>query len=100
MRIVLTGAGGGLGRAFWGACPPHHDLEAFTRQELDIGEHHAVMRTVVPLRPDLIVNAAAFTNVDACQTEPERAYRDNALGPQSLALAARACGAMLVHVST
>ena len=61
MRIVLTGAGGGLGRAFWGACPAHHDLEAFTRQELDIGDHHAVMQRVVPLRPDLIVNAAAFT---------------------------------------
>jgi len=100
MRIVLTGAGGGLGRAFWGACPKHHDLEAFTRQELDIADHHAVMQTVVPLKPDLIVNAAAFTKVDACETERERAYRDNALGPQSLAFAARACGAMLVHVST
>lgn len=100
MRIVLTGAGGGLGRAFWGACPEHHDLEAFTRQELNIGDHHAVMQTVVPLKPDLIVNAAAFTKVDACETERERAYRDNALGPQSLAFAARACGAMLVHVST
>jgi dTDP-4-dehydrorhamnose reductase len=100
MRIVLTGAGGGLGRAFWGTCPAHHDLEAFTRQELDVGDHHAVMQTVVPLKPDLIVNAAAFTKVDACETERERAYRDNALGPQSLALAARSCGAMLVHVST
>jgi len=100
MRIVLTGAGGGLGRAFWGACPGHHDLEAFTHQELDVGDHHAVMRTVVPLRPDLMVNAAAFTEVDACETEPQRAYRDNALGPQNLALAARACDAILVHVST
>lgn len=100
MRIVLTGAGGGLGRAFWAMCPAHHDLDAFTHQELDIGDHHAVMQTVVPLRPDLIVNAAALTKVDGCETERERAYRDNALGPQSLAVAARACGAMLVHVST
>lgn len=100
MRIVLTGAGGGLGRAFWGACPGHHDLEAFTHQELDVGDHHAVMRTVVPLRPDLIVNAAAFTKVDDSESEPERAYRGNTLGPQNLALAARACGAVLVHVST
>jgi dTDP-4-dehydrorhamnose reductase len=100
MRIVLTGAGGGLGRAFWSVCPGHHDLEPFTRQELDIGDHHAVMQTVIPLKPDLIVNAGAFTKVDACETEPERAYRDNTLGPQSLALAARACGAMLIHVST
>lgn len=100
MRIVLTGAGGGLGRAFWNACPEHHDLEAFTRQELDVGDHHAVMQTVVPLRPDLIVNAAAFTRVDACESDPGRAYRDNALGAQNLALAARACDALLVQVST
>jgi dTDP-4-dehydrorhamnose reductase len=100
VRIVLVGAGGGLGRAFWDLCPSHHDLEAFTHQELDVGDHHAVMRTVAPLAPELIVNAAAFTKVDACETEPERAYRTNALGPQNLALAARACGAVLVHVST
>ena len=100
MRIALTGFGGGLGRAFASVCPTHHDLEAFTHQELDIADHHAVMQTIVQLRPDLIVNAAAFTNVDACESEPGRAYRDNALGPQNLALAARGCGAMLVHVST
>ena len=100
MRIALTGFGGGLGRAFASVCPPHHDLEAFTHQELDIGDHHAVMQTLVPLRPDLIVNAAAFTNVDACETERERAFRDNGLGPQNLALAARACDAVLVHVSS
>ena len=100
MRIVLTGAGGGLGRAFWSVCPSHHDLEAFTRQELDVGDHHAVMRTIVPLRPDLVLNAAAFTAVDACEAEPDRAYRDNALGAQNLALAARACDAIVLHVST
>ena len=100
MRIALTGAGGGLGRAFAEACPPHHDLHPFARADLDVGDHHAVMRTLGPLKPDLIVNAAAFTKVDACEAEPERAARDNALGPQSLALAARRCGAILLHVST
>ena len=100
MRIALTGAEGGLGRAFGSACPSHHDLDAFPHAELDIGDHHAVMQTLVPLKPDLIVNAAAFTDVDACEREPARAARDNALGPQSLALAARECGAMLLHVST
>ena len=100
MRIVVTGAGGGLGRAFVAACPPHHDLHPFAHQELDVGDHHSVMRTLVPLGPDLIVNAAAFTRVDACESDPERAIRDNVLGPQSLALAARATGAVLLHVST
>lgn len=100
MRIAVTGAGGGLGRAFLAACPAHHDLHAFAREELDVGDHHAVMGTLVPLAPELIVNCAAFTAVDACESEPERAYRVNALGPQSLALAALASGAMLLHVST
>jgi dTDP-4-dehydrorhamnose reductase len=100
VRIALTGAGGGLGRAFVRACPSHHDLHAFAREELDVGDHHAVLRTLGPLKPDLIVNAAAFTKVDACESDPERAARDNALGPQSLALAARRAGAVLLHVST
>lgn len=100
MRIAVTGAGGGLGRAFLAACPSHHDVHAFAHEELDVGDHHAVMGTLVPLAPELIVNCAAFTAVDACESDPGRAYRDNALGPQSLALAARACGAILLHVST
>lgn len=100
MRIALTGAGGGLGRAFAAACPSHHDLVPLTHAELDIGDHHAVMQTLVPLDPDLIVNAAAFTAVDACESDPARAARDNALGPQNLALAARARGANLLHIST
>lgn len=100
MRLVVTGAGGGLGRAFLEQVPTHHEVHAFRHAELDIGDHYAVMGTVVPVAPDAILNFAAFTKVDVCEWEPERAFRDNALGPQSLALAARACGAVLLHVST
>lgn len=96
----MTGAGGGLGRAFLEQVPGHHDVHPFTHAELDVGDHHAVMRTVVGLRPDAIVNAAAMTKVDACETDPGAAVRANVIGPQSLALAARATGAMLLHVST
>ncbi len=100
MRLAITGAGGGLGRAFLARALSHHDVHAFGRAELDVGDHHAVMRTIVPLRPDAILNFAALTKVDACEADPARAYRDNALACQSLALAARACGAALLHVST
>lgn len=96
----MTGAGGGLGRAFCGVVPGHHDLIPLSHEELDVGDHHAVMRTVVPLAPEAIVNLAAYTDVDGCEADPARAFRDNALGPQSLALAARACDAVLLHVST
>jgi len=100
MRIVLTGAGGGLGRAFLDVMPSHHDVVPLTRAELDIGDHHAVMQTIPALRPDLVLNAAAFTAVDANETDRARAFRDNAQGPHSLALATRVAGAMLLHVST
>ena len=100
MRIVLTGAGGGLGRAFLGCVPSHHDVVPLTRADLDVGDHDAVMQTIPPLSPDLVLNAAAFTAVDANESDPARAFRDNAQGPHSLALAARVCDAMLLHVST
>ncbi len=100
MRIVVTGAGGGLGRAFVAAAGAHHDLIPLTHADLDIGDHHAVLGGVPSLGADLIVNCAAFTNVDRNQNDQVRAFRDNAQGPQSLALAARMCGATLLHVST
>ncbi len=100
MRLAVTGAGGGLARAFLDLVPPHHDVLAFTREELDVGDHHSVMRTLAPMRLDAIVNLAALTRVDACESDREGAYRVNALGPQSLALAARMAGAVLLHVST
>ena len=96
----MTGAGGGLGRAFLDVVPSHHDVDALSHEQLDIGDHDAVMRTVGGLRADAILNFAAFTKVDACESQPEEAYRSNALGVQSLAIAARASGAMLLHVSS
>ncbi len=100
MRLLVTGAGGGLGRAFLDVVPRHHDVVALTHEQLDIGNHDAVIQTVVPLRPDAVLNLAAMTAVDRCETEPELAFRANGLAVQSLALAARACGGMLLHVST
>jgi len=100
MRLVVTGAGGGLGRAFLASLGGHHEVHAFEHAQLDIGDHHAVMATVPSLGPDAVVNLAAFTQVDANEIDPARAFRDNALGPQSLALAAAACDAAMLHVST
>jgi dTDP-4-dehydrorhamnose reductase len=100
VRLVVTGAGGDIGGAFLRVVPPHHQVHAFTHADLDIGDHHAVMATVPGLAPDAVVNLAAFTQVDENETDRARAVRDNALGPQSLGLAARSCGAALLHVST
>ena len=100
MRLVVTGAGGGLATAFLACVPGHHQVFAFDHAALDVGDHDAVRRSVEPLAPDAIVNLAAFTQVDGNETDPERAVRDNAMGPQHLALAARATGAAMLHIST
>jgi dTDP-4-dehydrorhamnose reductase len=100
VRLVVTGAAGGLGRAFLAQVPPHHEVHAFAHSDLDIGDRDAVMQTIPPLRPDTVLNFAAFTHVDGCETDPARATRDNALGAQHVALAARTCGSAVLHVST
>src|SRR3954447_21803507 len=100
MRLVVTGAGGPVARSFLAQMPSHHDVVPLAHADLDVGDHHAVMRTVVPLHPDAIVNLAAMTRVDDCELEQEEAYRSNTTGPHNLALAARSTGAVLLHVST
>lgn len=100
MRLLVTGAGGGLARAFLAQVPAEHEVHAFTHRELDITDHDAVMVTVTGLRPDAILNLAAMARVDDCERAPEDAYRVNALALQSLALAARRVDTILLHVST
>ena len=100
MKLVVTGAGGGLGQAFLEQLPSHHDVVPLSHGELDVGDYHRVMQAVVPLAPDAVLNFAAMTRVDACESDPEAAYRTNTTGPQNLALAARQAGSMLLHVST
>jgi dTDP-4-dehydrorhamnose reductase len=100
VRLLVTGAAGALGQAFLAQVPAHHEIYAFDHAGLDVGDQDAVRQIVEPLRPDAVINLAAFTRVDGNERDPLRAARDNAMGPQHLALAARACGAILLHVST
>ena len=69
-------------------------------QAVDITDEAAVRNAVEAFRPDIIINCAAMTAVDLCETEQEKAYQINALGPKYLALAAERWGAKLVHIST
>jgi dTDP-4-dehydrorhamnose reductase len=71
-----------------------------TRQQMDVGDRDEVMAAVTSVQPDLVVNAAAWTAVDACESDPDRAFRDNAFGARNVAEACRLVGAHLVHVST
>jgi dTDP-4-dehydrorhamnose reductase len=100
VRIAVTGAGGGLGRAFAEVAPSHHELHAFGHDELPVEDYDAVMQALVPLEPNAIVHLAAMTGVDACETDEAGAFRANAIGARNVALAARATGARLLAVST
>ncbi len=100
MKLLVAGAAGDLGRAFLDAVPAHHDVEAFDHEALDVGDYDAVMQTVTAVAPEAVVNCAAFTDVDGNERDRLRAARNNARGPANLAIAARLCDAVLLHVST
>jgi dTDP-4-dehydrorhamnose reductase len=99
--ILLTGANGQLG---WelkrSAEQVGHSLQAFDRQTLDITDPAAVNAAMEAARPNVIINAAAYTAVDRAEQEPQQAYAVNRDGAANLARAAQACGALLIHVST
>ena len=99
MRVLITGAGGQLGRALQEVLGREQDVVALTRHEGDITDPGIVAR-IVQHRPDVIINAAAWTDVDGAEREPDAAFAVNAWGAQNLALAARAADCDLVHVST
>jgi dTDP-4-dehydrorhamnose reductase len=99
VRILVTGAGGQVGCEV-AAHLPHHDVMALGRNQLDVADRDVVEQVLGTVLPDAVVNCAAYTNVDACETDPERAMAVNALGPRHLATACTRVGAHLVHIST
>lgn len=99
MKILLTGAGGQLGQALQKALADR-DLVALDHHHLDITSLEAVRHTVGGHHPDIVVNAAAFNHVDGAESDPDAAYRGNALGPRNLAVVTAARGLPLLHVST
>jgi dTDP-4-dehydrorhamnose reductase len=100
VRIAVTGAGGGLGRAFLAAAGDGNEMHPFTRQELDVRSLEAVTDALVPIEPDAIMHFAAMTAVDACEEHPSRAFETNVSGSRNVAEAAKRTGALLVAIST
>ena len=113
MKILITGCRGQLGTelqkqlaAEGCALGPLPDrlrkatVIAVDVDELDITDRDEVVAFVRRMEPDVIINCAAYTNVDGCESHTEDAFKVNALGPRNLAIAAQKVGAKLVHVST
>jgi dTDP-4-dehydrorhamnose reductase len=100
VKILLTGRDGQVGWELARLLPALGEVTAFSRAELDLASPDAIVERVRAVKPDVIVNAAAYTAVDKAETEREQAMLVNAAGPGFLAAEARACGALLVHYST
>ena len=99
MRIVITGHKGQLGRALQEVLK-EETLFGLDLPEHDITDGQATARAIADFAPQVVIHAAAMTNVDGCERDPDAAYRINGLGTQNVALACQGCGAAMVCVST
>src|SRR5271170_3345191 len=100
MRILLTGKDGQIGGELLGVLPPLGELIALGRWEMDVSRPQEIRRAIRALRPELIVNAAAYTRVDDAESDESTARGVNAEAPALMAREAAKIGATLVHYST
>ena len=101
MRVLVTGARGQIGTELLALCEAAGDeVIRFGSPDHDVRDRDAVLQAITSTQPDAIVHAAAYTAVDACETDPERAYATNALGNRHIAEAANLIGAHVVALST
>lgn len=98
-RILITGAQGQLGQALQRQYADH-EVTAWDLQDLDITQFEEVRKALDHLRPHIVINAAAFTQVDEAEVKQDAAYRGNALGPRNLAVVTNDLGMTLIHFST
>jgi dTDP-4-dehydrorhamnose reductase len=100
MNIAIIGAKGMLGSELCRVLSDQHHIVAWDIDQIDITDRPGTLEKLATIRPDLIVNSAAWTDVDGCEADPDKAWRINAVGAQNLALAAQQLGCALVYIST
>jgi dTDP-4-dehydrorhamnose reductase len=101
MKLLITGAGGMVGHVLAQHCRARSDeVFAFDREGLDITDERGARETFTRLRPDAVINCAAWTDVDGCELDPQRAFLVNSQGVEVLATASRLAGASFITIST
>jgi dTDP-4-dehydrorhamnose reductase len=100
MKIVITGSAGQLGFDLIRVLGSGNELFPFSEKALNVVDCDKVIQTFELIRPDVIVHAAACTNVDRAEAERELAYRVNAIGSRNVAVGAQKVGAKLIYIST
>ncbi len=100
MRIAVTGAGGMLGSALCDRLKDRHEIIGLTHKDLDILDKERVGIRISNFKPDIVIHCAAYTDVDGCESDPDRAYSVNGLGTRNIALACAETGATMVYIST
>ena len=102
MRVLITGAGGQVGTELVAAfeADAHHEVIGVDHATVDVADRDAALGAITSTRPDAVVHPAAWTAVDACESDPDRAFLVNALGTRHVAEGARRVGAPVFYVST
>ncbi|HWY41368.1 MAG TPA: dTDP-4-dehydrorhamnose reductase [Chthoniobacterales bacterium] len=100
MRIVILGAGGRLGAALMRVYRKKFEVASLNHAELDLAKPDEIHRKIGGLEFDILINAAAYTNVDRCETEKDQAFAINADAPRLLGEVCRDKNAKLIHIST
>lgn len=100
MKILITGAGGMLGRALRETLSLEHDVVALARAELDVTDLAKTLAALARAKPQAVIHAGAWTDVDGCERDPDRAWRVNALGSRNVAVACQEAGAACCYIST
>ena len=100
MKILIIGSGGRLGAALTREYRESFDVTGFNHVQLDLANAGEIHAKIDPLDFDILINTAAFTNVDLCEKERDRAFRVNAEAPRLLAEICAKKKAKLIHFST
>jgi dTDP-4-dehydrorhamnose reductase len=100
MKVLITGAGGQLGKDLEENLKNRYHVYAFNRSELDITNQDQTQKLIYTISPDIIIHCAAYTSVDLAESEEDQAYKVNTFGTRNVVCAAEEVGAKLCFIST